>query len=850
MDSLGHSIADLEGSPFGLSAVSTPIDAFFKPHSVAVIGATERLGSAGHTVLVNLMASDFGGAVHPVNPKHETVLGLTSFATVEAVPGRVDLAVIAIPAGAVPDVISQCVAKDVRGAIVLSSGFKESGANGAALERELLERAREGALRLLGPNCLGVICPSTGLNASFASVVASPGTVGFASQSGALCSSILDWSLSQQIGFSAFISMGSMVDIGWGEVIYYLGDDPRTKSIVLYIESIGDVRTFLSAAREVALSKPIILIKSGHTSVAAETAVRGTDDVFDAAFERSGLLRVDTIEELFSMTGVLAKQPRPLGKRLTIVTNAGGLAELASNALIQGGGEMASLGKPTRAALDAILPPSWSHDNPIDVLGDATPERFAKTIEIVAADPDNDGLLVTYARLGAPTALEVAERIAKLGKLSRKPILASWMGGDEVAAAAKILERAGIPTLAYPDAAAHVFNLMWRYDDNLRALLETPTLASDEATPNRAVARALIAGVLAQGRTQLSEAEAKRLLAAYEISTGPGVQRSIEVEDGYELIVGSSVDPQFGPVLRFGHGGQLVEVLQDRALGLPPLTETLARRLIGKTRISKALAGARGLPPIDLDALSQCLVRFSNLIVDQPRIKEFEINPLLATAERILALDTRVMLHSSEIVDDALPRTAIRPYPSQYEGTWIARDGARLTIRPVRPEDELLMRRFHTELSEKSTYLRYALAVRLADLVSHEKLARLCFIDYAHEIALIALRTTAEGKQELVGIGQLVMEHERNEAEFALLVSDSFHGNGLGTELLRRLVEIGRKERVGRIVGHILADNRPMLDVARRLGFHLRRELGGPMIASIIDLCSSMDCGTEQNVES
>jgi acetyltransferase len=825
------------------------------------------------------------------------------------------LAVIATPAQGVPDVISQCVTKGVRGAIVLSSGFKESGPEGAALELEMLKRARAGRLRVLGPNCLGVIRPVTGLNASFASVDARPGTVGFASQSGALCTAILDWSLAQEFGFSAFISMGSMGDIGRGDVIYYLGDDPRTKSILLYIESVGDARRFLSAAREVALSKPIILIKAGRTPAAAKAAashtgsMTGSDDVLNAAFERSGLLRVNSIEELFSMAQVLAKQPRPSRKRLAIVTNAGGPGVLATDALVEGGGEMASLGESALAALDATLPSHWSHGNPVDILGDATPERFAKTIEIVAADPNNDGLLVIYGPQGVATAAGVAERIAIPGKLPRKPVLASWMGGHQVGAGAKILERAGIPTFAYPDATARIFNLMWRYDDNLRALFETPILAPDEAAPNRAVARALIAGVLAQGRAQFTEAEAKQLLAAYEIATVPGVvalsaeaavaaaeslgypvavkvhfaairhktsvggvllrvgdargvrraferiaaavadkvgsdafegvavQPMIDVEGGYELIVSSSIDRQFGPVLLFGHGGQLVEVFRDRALGLPPLTETLARRMIEKTRISKALAGMRGRPPIDLGALAQCLVRFSNLIVDLPRIKEIEINPLLATPERILALDAHVIRHSPFIPDDALPRTTIRPYPSQYEGTWIARDGMKLAIRPLRPEDEPLMRPFHNKLSEESVYLRYAHAVGLTDRISHQQLARLCFIDYAHEMALVALRTDPTGEQELVAVGRLIMEHERNEAEFAMVISDSFQGKGLGSELLRRLVEIGRKERVGRIVGYILNRNRHMLDVCRRLGFHHYHAFDDPlMVASSIDL--------------
>ncbi len=905
---------DMGLSNIGMGTTPYPIDAFFRPRSVAVIGATEKLGTSGRAVLVNLMTSSFGGTVHVVNPQHPSVLGRTSYPSVKDVPGKVDLAIIATPAESVPDVITQCVEKGVRAAIVLTSGFRESGPDGAALEREVLQRARAGKLRVLGPNCLGVMCPVTGLNASFARELARPGTVGFASESGALCTSILDWSLAQQFGFSAFISMGSMLDVGWGDVIYYFGDDPRTKAILLYMETIGDARSFLSAAREVALTKPIILIKAGRTPAAAKAAashtgaLTGSDAVLDAAFERCGLLRVESIEELFSMADVLAKQPRPAGKRLAMVTNAGGPTVLATDALVEGKGEMAPLSDATLEALDDLLPPTWSHGDPVDVLGDASAERYAKAVELVAADPSNDALLVTYAPQGAASPVEVAELVKKLAKVPRKPILAAWMGGSEVAAAAEMLERAGIPTFAYPDDAARIFNLMWRYDANLRALLETPTLPTDESSPNRALARALFSKALAEGRTLLSEAESKQLLDAYDIPTvstfvaatpeaavaaadslgypvavkvhsteivhksdvggvrllvhdangvrlafdeiastiealaghgafnGVTVQPMVAAEDGYELIFGSSQDEQFGPVLLFGYGGQLVEVFRDHALGLPPLTVTLARHMIESTRIYKALQGVRGRRPIDVAALAQCLVRFGDLIVDQPRIKEIDINPLLATPDRLIALDARVELYPADVPDDLLPRTSIRPYPSQYEGTWVARDGTELTIRPIRPEDEPLMRTFHSQLSDESVYLRYAHAVRLSDRISHERLARLCFIDYGHEMALVVLLTLPSGAQELLAVGRLVMEHVRNEAEFALLIADSFQGRGLGTELLRRLVAIGRRERVGRIVGYILADNMSMLDVCRRLGFHHEHEIGDPMVQSIIDL--------------
>lgn len=902
----------MEESHIG-NPVSASIEVFFRPRSVALIGATERPTSVGRTVLVNLVTGTFGGTVYPVNPKHETVLGLKAYATVDAIPQPVDLAVIATPAKTVPGVISQCVAKGAKGAIVLSAGFKETGPQGAALERDVLERARAGRLRVMGPNCLGVICPVTGLNASFARTGARPGTVGFASQSGALCTSILDWSLMQQFGFSAFISMGSMVDVGWGDVIYHLGDDAHTHSIVLYMESVGDVRRFLSAAREVALSKPIIVIKAGRTEAAAKAAashtgaLAGNDAVLDAAFERIGLLRVDSIEELFSMADVLAKQPRPMGKRLAIVTNAGGPAVLATDALVEGGGEIARLGESTVAALDAFLPPSWSHGDPVDVLGDATPERYSKAAETVAADPATDGLLVTYSPQASSPA-EVAECITRITTPRFKPMLASWMGGLEVAPGAEILERAGIPTFPYPDTAARVFNLMWRYDANLRALLETPTLPPDGATTHRGPARALIARVLTERRTLLTEAESKQLLAAYEIATVPAViaasagaavaaadslgypvavklhsakvthksdvggvrlrvadargvelafaqiaeavaakagadafggvtvQPMIDTSEGYELIVGSSVDDQFGPVLLFGHGGELVEIVKDRALGLPPLTGTLARRMIEKTRISKAFGGVRGRRPVDLDAVEQTLVRLGNLVVDQPRVKEVDINPLLATPDRVIALDARVMLHPPGVPDEALPRTAIRPYPSQYAGRWTTADGVELEIRPVRPEDEPLMRQFHRRLFDESVYRRYAHAVRLEDRISHERLARLCFIDYAHEMALLVLRSNGSAGPELVAIGRLIMEHDRNEGELAMLVLDAYQGKGIGTEMLRRLLEVARREQVGRVVGYILAENVTMLEIARRLGFRGAQTPGDPMVESFIDL--------------
>ena len=506
-----------------LRSVAPSLDAIFAPKSVAVVGATEKPGSVGRTILWNLISSPFGGTVLPVNPHRPNVLGIKSYPRLKDLPDPVDLAVIVTPAATVPDLIGECVDAGARGAIIISAGFKETGQNGLELEEKVLAQARRGRLRLIGPNCLGVMRPMSGLNATFAGGMARPGSVAFLSQSGALCTAILDWSLRANVGFSAFVSVGSMLDVDWGDLIDYLGDDPHTKSIVLYMESIGDSRSFLSAAREVALTKPIIVIKAGRSEAAARAAashtgsLAGSDEVLEAAFRRSGVLRVATIADVFAMTEALAKQPRPKGPKLTIVTNAGGPGVLATDTLIANGGALAELSAETKTKLDALLPAHWSHANPVDVLGDAGPERYAKTVEIIANDTNSDGLLVVLTPQAMTDPTQTAEALKPYAKIAGKPVLASWMGGADIAAGDAILMRAGIPTFSYPDTAARIFTSMWRYSDNLRALYETPTLppeTEDEAA-GRAEAETIVGDVLRDGRTLLDEVESKRLLKAY-----------------------------------------------------------------------------------------------------------------------------------------------------------------------------------------------------------------------------------------------------------------------------------------------------------------------------------------------
>src|SRR5262245_31259798 len=412
-----------------------PLDAIFAPQTVAVIGATENAGSVGRTVFWNLVSNPFGGTVFPVNPKRPAVLGVKAYPSIADVPAKVDLAVICTPAGSVPGLVGECAAAGVKGMIIISAGFKELGPPGVELERKILEKARQSKIRIIGPNCLGVMNPITGLNATFAGGMARPGKVAFISQSGALCTAVLDWSFKEQVGFSAFVSIGSMLDIGWGDLIDYLGNDPRTSSILIYMESIGDARSFLSAAREVALTKPIIVIKPGRTEAAAKAAashtgsLTGGDEVIEAAFRRSGVLRVNNISDLFYMAEVLAKQPRPQGPRLTILTNAGGPGVLATDSLITGGGELTPLSKETHEALNGFLPPHWSRNNPVDILGDAKADRYAKALEICASDTNADGLLVVLTPQDMTEPTQTAEALKQYAKIEGKPVLASWMGG-------------------------------------------------------------------------------------------------------------------------------------------------------------------------------------------------------------------------------------------------------------------------------------------------------------------------------------------------------------------------------------------------------------------------------------
>jgi acetyltransferase len=875
-----------------------PLEKLLAPKNVAVVGATEKPGSVGRTIVWNLLSSPFGGTIYPVNPKRDNVLGIKAYPSLAAIPDTIDLVVIVTPAASIPALMQEAADKGIPSAIIISVGFKEVGPEGLAREHDILAIAKENGMRIIGPNCLGVMNTTSGLNATFASGMARKGNVGFLSQSGALCTAVLDWSLTNNVGFSVFASLGSMVDVDWGDLIYYLGDDPNTQSIVIYMETIGNAQSFLSAAREVALEKPIIVIKPGRTECAAKAAAShtgslvGSDAVLDAAFRRCGVLRVDTIEELFAMADVLDKQPLPQGPKLNIITNAGGPGVIATDALLMNGGELADVSTATLDKLNTFLPSAWSHGNPIDILGDADPERYAETLTVVNADDHSDGTLVILTPQAMTDQLETARTLVKRFKQGEKPVLASWMGGNDVSVGRDILNQAGIPTFDYPDSAAKAFSMMWRYQKNLESLYETPGYRDQDtlALVDTVGLSAKLSTIAATGLTTLTEAESKELLRAYDIPVTPiqqantadeavvvaqgmgypvvvklhsttithksdlgGVKLNISSDDGVstafsdiqmslahhgcadgfegvtvqpmvslkgtELIIGSSYDPQFGPVVAFGAGGTLVELFEDVAFGLPPLNSTLVRRLIERTKIAKALKGYRGKGPINMAELEALLVRFSYLVINHPQIKEVEINPLLASETGLMALDARVILHSAtDSQSKTLQPNVIRAYPYQYISNITLANGEGITLRPIRANDEEAIREFHSRLTEASVFQSYNQAMPLTERTAHHRLARICFNDYHRELTLVSV----DEAHNIVGVGRLSRQRVNHQTGlFRLIIQDDHQGKGLGRQLLSRMIEIARLEGLTSLMGEVLASNTAMLKLTQSTGFSL-----------------------------
>ncbi|MFH0891266.1 MAG: bifunctional acetate--CoA ligase family protein/GNAT family N-acetyltransferase [Candidatus Falkowbacteria bacterium] len=870
------------------------LDKLFNPKTIAVIGASDREESVGYALMKNLIGSNYGGTVYPVNFKHKSIQSIKAYKSVKDIPDKVDLALIATPAKTVPGIVEECGQAGVAGVVIISAGFKEAGREGEAACDRILELALAYGMRVIGPNCLGFIRPKLHLNASFASQMALPGKLAFISQSGALCTAILDWSIKNNVGFGHFVSIGSMIDVSFHDLIDYFGQDPETSSILIYMESLNDARKFLSAARAFSRSKPIIVLKVGRSSAGAKAAkshtgsLAGNDAVFDAAFERAGIVRVDTTVELFHTAKALAMQPRPKGKRVAVVTNAGGPGVIATDALVYSGGEIALLSKKTVSALDKILPATWSRGNPVDILGDADADRYRQAVEICLADENTDAILVilTPQAMTDPTA--VAKKLVALCRDKRgKTILASWMGGYEVEAGRTALEKGSIPIYRQPEDAIKCFMNICRYSKNLEFLYETPATIPHAFDPKTEANRKLLKKITDQGREVLTEAESKEMLANYDIpivanriagsaseasraaaelgfpvamkilspdiihkTDVGGVRLNINspeeagrafseimessrrfepkaaiegvfiepmVKKRYELLIGCQKDPIFGPAIVFGMGGVAVEVFKDTKVGLPPLNMSLSLRLISATKIYKLLKGYRGMPGVDIAAIQFLLYKFAYLLADFPEIKELDINPFAIDEHGGIVLDAKIILDKNVIGKKVKPYShlVISPYPKEYMAHFKMKNGQKVVLRPIRPEDEPMEAEMFTHFSAETE--RHRFFHRIGD-ITHELLQRYTQVDYDREIAIVA-ELTEKKEKKMLGVVRLIADPYGETAEFAIVVADPWQKQGLGNKFTDYILEIARERGLKKVYASFLKDNPPMIHIFEKRGF-------------------------------
>ncbi|GLS34816.1 N-acetyltransferase [Mesorhizobium tianshanense] len=865
------------------------------PKSVAVFGASVRDGSVGRVVFDNIVNGGFEGEIWPVNPKYSQVAGRPCYAKAADLPGIPDLGVIVTPPETVPGIVRELGEKGTRAAVVITAGLtRENG-----LRQAMLDAAKPTLLRIIGPNTLGLMIPPVKLNAGFAHMAARPGNIALLSQSGAIATSLIDWAADNNVGFSQIVSLGDMADVDVGDCLDMLAGDGRTRAIVMYLETITNPRKFMSAARAAARIKPVIAIKSGRHEQSAKAAathtgaLSGADRVIEAALLRAGILRVKGLAELFDAAETTARFAPLERARVGIVTNGGGAGVLAVDQLIDCKGELAAFSPGTVARLDAVLPPTWSHANPADIIGDAPPERYKAAVEAVAADPGTDVVLVMNCPTGLGSPLAAARAVAELtreGKIRQKPVLTCWLGEHTARDGRRILQDAGVASFETPADASTAISYLSDWSRAQRSLMRTPSSRSEDTISDREAVLAIFRQVAAEGRRMLTEPEAKAVISAYGIpvpetvvvktadeaekaagrllkgaqqvvvkllskaishksdiggvvlnlATAAAVgeaARSIEARvrkqapqatiEGYavqpmiarkqaqELILGVGHDPIFGPAILFGAGGVAVEVMDDTAMALPPLDDVLAGDLIEQTRIGRLLAGFRDRKPADRGAIVTALNGVSQMIVDFPCVVSLDINPLLADADGVIALDARIEIEPERVEEQGPnPALAIRPYPSGWEREFSA-DGGHYHIRPIKPADIALYPQFLASISPDDLRLRF-LSPRKH--FPDQMLKRLTQLDYDRDMAFVALEASSGA---LAGVSRLSCNPDRTVAEYALLVRTDLQGHGLGWELLSQIVDYAKADGIGRIEGMVLSENTRMLAMCREFGFSI-----------------------------
>ena len=880
------------------------LDKLFAPRSVALIGATPRPGSVGAVVARNLRRAGFAGELMLVNPHYDTIDGLTVHPNVASLPRAPDLGVIVTPAETVPCLIHELAARGTRAAVIITAGFGELGQRGQTLQQATLDAAKPHLLRIVGPNCVGIMLPRLGLDATFSHLAPPAGDIAFLSQSGAMITAMLDWAVPHGIGFSHVVSLGDMADVDFGDMLDYLAADPHTRAILLYAEGITHGRKFMSAARAASRIKPVLVLKAGRSQAGARAAtshtgvLAGADAVYDAVFRRAGMLRVRTMAELFDAAETLALTHEQVGERLAILTNGGGAGVLATDALVAARGQLAALSQTTVADLNRQLPATWSHGNPVDIIGDASGKRYGDALTTLIGDSEIDAILV----LNCPTALAQPEDTARAvidtvagaepAALRGRNVITAWLGEYSARTARQLFADARIATYETPDSAVTGFLHRVHHRRNQELLMETPPARLDMFGPDRVTVRRLIAAALAAGKSWLDPEETSAILAAYGLpivanhfAADPDQAASLAAKVGFpialkirsadithksdvggvalnlgntdrvrreaegmlrrvkaahpearldgfllqpmvrrpgavELLVGLVEDAVFGPLVAFGQGGTAVEIMRDTSLELPPLNALLARRLMARTRVWQLVQGYRGKPSANIEAIVEMLIRLGQLAADQAEIRELDINPLLADAAGIIAVDARLRIAVAQSPGSA--RLAIAPYPKELGSAERLRDGTVLRLRPLRPEDEPMLHDLAAHMSHEDLRLRFFTPVQG---LTHVVAARLSQLDYDRELALLA-----EGDGMALGVVHFFADPDKLRAEYAIAVRSDWKGRGVGFLLMNRLIHIARQRGIGELVGEVLRENQPMLQMCRELGFAMVPQPADPAI--------------------
>ena len=885
------------------------VDQLFVPEAIAVFGASDHEDSVGAMVYRNVLAGGFKGPCYPINPKYETVDDQPCWKDLAALNKHVDLALIATPAEAVPGILDQCGEFGVRAAVVHSAGFSEQGERGNAVQERLVEAARRNRIRVLGPNCLGVMRPAHGLNATFGNELPRAGNIALVSQSGAVCTAMLDRSGPRRLGFSAVVSLGAAADVDFGDILDYLALDPQTQSILLYVEGVRDARRFMSGLRAAARLKPVVVVKTGRHPAGSRAARShtgawvGSSEVFRAVLERGGAVQVERLAQLFAAAQVFGAGRRLAGNRIAVITNGGGPGVLAADRAVDQGLILSELSDETRAKLEQALPEHWSHGNPIDVMGDGSAQRYRDALAACLADAGVDGVIALMAPLATSDPTSVAMEVIEVAKKTRKPVLTCWMGESRVAEAQGLFAEHGVPQFESPEVAVDAMSFLAEQRRNRMLLMQSPGPLSQQLGPDIEGARLIIEGVMAEGRKVLGTIEAKAVLAAFRINTtqavlarspnealiaaetlgfpvvmkinspdiryksdvdgvrlglsdaqsirraytelteraqklrpqaqiqGVTVEHMVPTRAARELMVKVVRDPIFGPVISFGAGGTDMQVLEDKALGLPPLNTFIIQTMIEHTRVARLMGAYSNMPAMNRQALSRILQRVSEMVCELPEIIELEINPLIGNDLEVIAVDARIQVEYPPPQMPVYGHMAIHPYPQHLIERVPLPDGTDLTIRPIRPEDAQMEQDFVRGLSDQTKYFRFMQTIKE---LSPEMLVRFTQIDYDREMALIGVIRAPDseggGQEQEVGVARYMAHPGGDTCEFAIVVADACRRRGIGARLMRSLMQNARNKGLRIMEGDVLSANTRMLALVKSLGFRIESDRNDPTV--------------------